>query len=83
MRLLGRSAASVFRVHELMQRRPIVTIQTAARELGLSFPTVGKALERLVALGIASEATGKRRHRMFAYRKYLDVLDRGTEPLPR
>jgi len=83
MRSLGRSAASVFRVHDLMQRRPIVTIQTAARELGLSFPTVGKSLDHLVALGIVSELTGKRRHRVFAYRKYIDVLDRGTEPLPR
>jgi hypothetical protein len=29
------------------------------------------------------EVTGKRRRRVFAYHKYLSVLDRGTEPLPR
>lgn len=80
---LGRSSASVFRVHDFLQRRPIVTIQAAARELSLSLPTVGKALEHLVALGIVVETTGKRRNRLFAYRKYLSVLDRGTEPLPR
>ena len=28
------------------------------------------------------EVTGKRRRRVFAYRKYLAILDRGTEPLP-
>jgi Fic family protein len=51
--------------------------------LKLSLPTVGKSLEHLVELGIVREVTGKQRRRAFAYRKYLDVLDRGTEPLPR
>ncbi len=79
---LGRRSASAFRVHDLMQRRPLVTIQVASKELKLSLPTVGKALERLVDLGIVREVTGKQRRRVFAYRSYLDVLDRGTEPLP-
>src|SRR5215467_9298546 len=80
---LGRSAASAFRVHDLMQRRPLITIRAASEELKLSFPTVGQSLEHLVELGIVREVTGKQRRRVFAYRKYLDVLDRGTEPLPR
>jgi Fic family protein len=79
---LRRSAASAFRVHDLMQRRPLITIQVAAKELKLSLPTVGKSLEHLVDLGIVREVTGKQRRRVFSYRKYLDVLDRGTEPLP-
>lgn len=79
---LGRSAASVFRVHDFMQRRPIVTIQAASRELKLSLPTVGKSLEHLINLGIVRELTGKRRRRVFAYSKYLAVIDKGTEPLP-
>lgn len=79
---LGRSAASVFRIHDLMQRRPIVTIQAASKELKLSLPTVGKSLEHLIKLEIARELTGKQRHRVFAYSKYLAVLDQGTEPLP-
>lgn len=79
---LGRSAASAFRVHDLMQRRPLVTIQAASKELELSLPTVGKSLAHLVDLSIVREVTGKQRRRAFAYRKYLDVLDRGTEPLP-
>ena len=79
---LGRGAASAFRVHHLMQRRPLITIQAASKELKLSLPTVGKSLEHLVDLGIMHEVTGRQRRRVFAYRKYLDVLDRGTEPLP-
>jgi Fic family protein len=78
---LGRSAASAFRIHDLLQRRPLVTIQAASKQLKLSLPTIGKSLEHLIELGIVRELTGKQRRRVFAYRKYLSVLDRGTEPL--
>ena len=78
---LGRSAASAFRIHDLLQRRPLVTIQAASKQLKLSLPTIGKSLEHLIELGIVRELTGKQRRRVFAYRKYLAVLDRGTEPL--
>jgi predicted transcriptional regulator len=78
---LGRSAASVFRVHDLLQRRAIITIQAASKELKLSLPTVGKSLEHLMDLKIVRELTGKQRRRIFAYSKYLSILDSGTEPL--
>jgi Fic family protein len=65
-----------------MQKRPLITIPAASKELKLSLPTVGKSLEHLIALGIVREVTGKQRRRVFAYSKYLAVLDRGTEPLP-
>jgi Fic family protein len=83
IRALGRNSASAFRVHDFMQRRPLTTIQAASNELKLSIPTVGKALDHLADIGIVRETTGRQRRRVFAYRKYLDVLDRGTEPLPR
>ena len=78
----GRVAASVLRVHELLQRRPMLTIQSAAKELKLSVPTVGKSLELMASAGIVREVTGKQRGRLFAYTKYLALLDKGTEPLP-
>lgn len=78
----GRVAASVLRVHELLQRRPMLTIQSAAKELKLSVPTVGKSLDLMAKAGIVREVTGKQRGRLFAYTKYLSLLDKGTEPLP-
>lgn len=80
---LGRSATSMLRIHDLLQRRPVVTIQAASKELSLSVPTVTKSLDHLIRLGIVTETTGRQRNRVFAYRKYLAILDRGTEPLPR
>lgn len=78
----GRSAASVLRVHELLQRRPLLTIRAASKELKLSVPTVTKAFDLMVAAGIVRETTGKRRGRLFAYPQYLLLLDQGTDPLP-
>jgi Fic family protein len=80
---LGRGAASTLRIHEFLQRRPIVTVPAAARDLNFSVPTITAALSRLGRLGIVRELTGKRRNRQFAYRDYLELLDEGTEPLPR
>lgn len=77
----GRASASMLRIHELLQRRPIVTIQSASSELSLSIPTVTKSLELMGEAGITQELTGKQRNRQFAYSRYLDILDRGTEPL--
>jgi Fic family protein len=68
-------------VHELLQKRPLLSIPAATRELSLSEPTVAKAMEHLVRLGIVREMTGKRRRRVFAYVRYLDVLNLGTEPV--
>ena len=79
---LGRAAPSALRVHELMQARPIVTIQTASDRLGISFPTAAAALENLVEIRIVRETTGRQRGRVYAYSDYIALLDRGTEPLP-
>jgi Fic family protein len=79
---LGRSAPTALRVHEFMQARPIVTIQTVANGLKTSFPTASGALEKLAELGIMRETTGKQRGRIYAYSDYLALLGRGTEPLP-
>ena len=79
---LGRPASSALRVHQLMQRRPLITIPAAAAHLSLSEPTVAKSLEHLTTLQIVRETTGRVRRRMFAYGAYLDLLNEGTEPLP-
>ena len=70
------------RVHQYLQRKPIITIPATAEQLSLSAPTVAKALQHMVKLGMVRETTGKQRHRLFTYRRYLDILNQGTE-VPR
>jgi hypothetical protein len=46
----------------------------------MSFPSAAKGMDALVRLGIARELTGQRRNRVFAYERYLSILNEGTEP---
>jgi len=78
---LGRPAASVLRVFQHMQRNPIVAIPSTAKKIGISAPTVAKSLGHMIDLGILEETTGRERHRLFVYRRYLNILNEGTEPL--
>ncbi|MFP5231068.1 MAG: Fic family protein [Acidobacteriota bacterium] len=78
---LGRPAASVLRVFQYMQRNPIIAIPSAARRIGISAPTVAKSLGHMIDLGVLEEITGRERHRLFVYRRYLEILNEGTEPL--
>jgi len=80
IRSLGRPAASMLRVHDVLQRRPVIGVAVASRELKLSYPTIMKALTNLQQHNIVREITGRRRGRLFAYSRYLDILNRGTEP---
>ena len=78
---LGRGAPSALRVQELLQKNPYVRIRAAAKALKLTIPTVTHALNRLVELGIVQEVSRKRRDRLFAYLKYVNIVGAGTKPL--
>jgi Fic family protein len=82
IRSVGRPAASMLRVHELLQRRPIIGILPASRELKVTHPTVMKALDHLQKLEIVREVTGRRRGKLFSYARYMSILARDTEAIP-
>jgi Fic family protein len=75
-------AGSALRIHDLMQQNPYVTSNQLVEKTGLSSPTVNAALADLQRLGIVEEVTGRRRGRVFGYRRYLAILSEGTDPLP-
>ena len=74
---LGRASASVRRIHEFLQTNPICSIPGAADKLGISAPTVAKSFAHMQKLGTLREITGKRRRRLFAYDRYLAILNAG------
>ena len=78
---LGRPAASALRVHQMLQQKPLIGINEAAEKLKMSQPTVAKSIQHLEELGIVRETTGRQRGRRFVYSEYLNILNRGTEPL--
>lgn len=76
------SAGSVLRVHDDLQQNPYVTAAALAARTRLTAPTVNAALGSLAGLGIVEEVTGRQRGRVYGYKRYLDILGEGTEPLP-
>ena len=74
----GTSVATV-RLFELLPRHPIVSVAFAIKQLGVSKPTAGRAVEALEKAGILVETTGKKRDRSWVYQRYLDKLRVGTE----
>ena len=79
---LGRASGSAVRLHELLIRQIVFRIPEAARELSLSEVTVASTAAHLERLGILREVTGRKRNKLFAYSKYLDVLAEGTAVQP-
>ena len=78
---LGRPAASALRVYDVFQRRVVLSIPSASRQLGLSQPTVASAIDHLLKLGIIREATGRKRRKLYVYDAYLKILGEGAEPI--
>jgi DNA-binding IclR family transcriptional regulator len=68
----------VLRLHQHLQNKPLLTIQKAADETGLTRPTVATILRLLINLGIVRELTGKE-HRLFVMT--VKILNEGAMPL--
>jgi Fic family protein len=77
---LGRAAASTLRVHRVLMQHPIATSGLLAQKTGITAATVNRALGHLEQLGIIRELTAQKRNRLFSYTRYVDIMNRGTEP---
>lgn len=67
------------RLFEMLPRHPLVTGKWVAKACDTTAPTATKAIASLVAGGILTETSGRKRDRVYAYRRYLDLLREGTE----
>jgi Fic family protein len=76
-----RSHQSMQKVFDAMRSRPISNIRQLTARTGLSFATVAKTVDALVSIGLLRELTGNRRGRVFAYQRYVEILNEGAEPL--
>ena len=75
---LGRRAPNALRAFDAFRRRPVRNIAAIAATTGASLPTVSRAVESLVELGIVREITGRKRERAYCYGRYLEILSGGT-----
>ena len=83
VRGVGRGARTALQVHEALQREPVTTIPRLVARTRLSVPGATAALERLIAIDLVKEVTGRQRNRVYSYVPYVSLLSEGTEPLKR
>lgn len=62
--------------------KPIMDARTAGTLLTTSFTTAAAALKSLEDLGLIDEITGKKRHRIYRFKGYLDLLEEPGGALP-
>ncbi|HET8539742.1 MAG TPA: Fic family protein, partial [Anaeromyxobacter sp.] len=77
------SSLTAVRLLQLLPRRPVVTIPGVVKMLDTTKPTATKSIELLEKLGLLEETTGRKRDRVFRYRRYLERLRTGTELVGR
>ena len=78
---LGRQRLSCIEVLEYLKTMPQTSVPSLSRDLGLTPPTIRSTFNSMLKLGILEEITGKKRDKVYVYRKYLDILSEGVEPL--
>ncbi len=66
------------KVYDLLRQRILVSSTQAVDELGLTWPTVQAALERLEKMEIVREVSGKKRNRLYQYTSHLRILSQGA-----
>ncbi len=71
----GRSSAKLLQAIDLLFVRPILTVQQVEKELGVSFVTAGKYINRLQEENILREMTGQTRNRVFIADAILRTID--------
>jgi len=76
---LGRATDSALLVQRALMERPVANAGWLVKKTGITPATVNNGLKNLERLGIVTELTGGRRNRLFCYRKYLEIMNRGTE----
>lgn len=75
---LGRARFSCEQTLEYMKKLPQVTAPLLAKELQMTPPTARSALNHLKSIGVLEEVSGKKRDKVYIYRKYLDILQDGA-----
>ena len=79
--VVGHAGATVssVRLFDQLPRQPILTLAKVMQVLDTSKPTAAKAIDALQQTGVLRETTGKQRDRVYAYHRYLAVLNGGMD----
>jgi Fic family protein len=71
---LGRTAGKGHLVLEQLLVRPIVSVNEVREWIGTTYPAANQLVEKLVAIGVLAEITGRSRNRKFRYDPYFRLF---------
>ena len=66
---------------EFLFGHPLTDIQTAQKQLGVSYNTAAGAIAKLESANLVRETTGKQRNRVFRFSAYLDLFEEPVVPV--
>ena len=78
---LGRAKPSCLAVFNYLQKLPQISVPSITNALNLSAPAARNAINHLLQAGILKEISGKKRDKVYVYKRYFQLLEYGTEPL--
>ena len=71
---LGKRSVNGRAAVNYLYSQPMVTAASLGAQLRLSKPTSHKLVDELVRLGILRELTGRQKHRIYAFQRYLELF---------
>ena len=71
--------ANELKLLEFLFGHPLTDIQTAQKQLGVSYNTAASAIARFEKANLLKETTGRQRNRIFRFAVYLDLFESPAE----
>jgi Fic family protein len=75
----NKGTASLYAIFNYLKKHPLCSTNDIKKACDLSLTTVIRGLEQLESFGIVREITGKERHKIFTYDRYLVLLSSGLD----
>jgi Fic family protein len=82
LEIAGISSKTPALLLERLSANPFQTVKMAAREMGMAFTTVQRAMEKLESLSIVSEVSGGKRDRVYCARALMEILEEPAKLAP-
>jgi Fic family protein len=82
LEIAGISSKTPALLLERLSANPFQTVKMAAREMGMAFTTVQRAMEKLESLSIVSEVSGGKRDRVYCAKALMEILEEPAKLAP-
>ena len=79
IKALKKDTAGVLKTYNYLKKHPVSNTKNIVQVSGASLQTVLKSLRTLEHIGLAKELTGKYNNKVFVYKNYIDIINKGTE----